>query len=456
MPNNDIARQSSFLKKHSLKVFAAIFFILCFLTGFDHLVSFIASIVLLGLVIIFSYKNLKEVNIYSLLILLIPILSYGVICALGYFSNALYPVLTRVLLTFTLLIFAISGYLSRNIKEFDFKSIFVGIYVALAIICLINLISTLVNFGPFHALRLEDYYSYYAGTQAETTVRASAYALSGFNIREVTIEYYLFFPFMLLSSGLFYLLGNKKNLFNIISNGVFVFIALLSLLFVISKLSITFIAIYLVVLIAIGLLISYKGMFQKMRIPFYVLIGLIAIFFIIFFIVSQNPVEKLDFITSNQILNYIFITNRYSSNMRGLLYKVISMDKLIGFPPYLDYETFKYVYPSNNIVVNQLMYGGLFGFIFFILIIALSFYTFHKVNKLDIDDKVYKYMPLLFAFIYLVSAFLVEPNTPDRFISFHQDRLVPSFLSSFMYMALFFLAHYFNLINMKEVKENEK
>ena len=132
------------------------------------------------------------------------------------------------------------------------------------------------------------------------------------------------------------------------------------------------------------------------------------------------------------------------------------MEKLIGFPPYYSYVNSVYVYPSNNILINQFMYGGLFAFIFFILIVVLAFYTFYKLYKRDIEDKVYKYMPLAFIFTYLVISLLVEANMPDTFIYNHLERIIPSFLSVFMYISLFILGHYFALINEKEGVQNEE
>ena len=95
MSNTNITENNNVTKTCSI-LLTVIFFILSFLTGFNNVVIFVLGILLLGLVILISYKSIKEFNFYSLGIVLIPVISYGVIMSLGYFSSAYYSVSSRI------------------------------------------------------------------------------------------------------------------------------------------------------------------------------------------------------------------------------------------------------------------------------------------------------------------------------------------------------------------------
>ncbi len=431
-----------------------IFFILSFLTNFNNIVVFVLALLSLGLVILLSYKKIKEVSFYVLGIVFIPFLSYGVICAISNFSTDLYTISTRIFLVVNILLFLVAGYFSRLIEGFDFKWIFKGIFLSLSIICLINLIATLVSYGPFYGFRIPYYYSYYDGSEARVTVSGCAYALCGFSIKQVPIEYYLVYPFLLLSSIFMYLLGNRKDKFNIISTCCFVLVALISLIFVISKISLIFIVLYLLFIGVISILLIFKKIYGKaFKYCLIILTFLGAIFFIVFFINSQyNLTGFRNFIASNRLLNYVFNTNRYSEGARVILNGIFSTNKIIGFPVYFDYDYGLASYPSNNILINQFMYSGVFGFIFFIILIGLFVYTFKQVKKLDIEDKVYKYLPLLFIISYFAATFISDQSSFDLY---NPKLISATYLSPFFLMSVFIFGHYYSLANSGGKKDEE-
>lgn len=453
MSNANITENNNLTKTCSI-LLTVIFFILSFLTGFNNVATFVLGILLLGLVVLLSYKSIKEFNFYALGIVLIPVISYGVIMSLSYFSNQFYTVSTRILLTFNMLLFLLAGYLSVKIKGLDFKWIFTAIFASLSVICLINVIATSVCFGPFYGFRLTNYYSYYDGASARNIVPGSAYALCGFSIKEVPIEYYLLYPFLLLSSIFFYLFGDRKDKFNIITSASFTFVALISIVFVISKLCLPYVILYLLFICLVSILILYKKLYSK--VTKYVMlgfIGLVFIGFILFFINSQYALTGFrEAFSSNKFTNYLFNTNRYIGNARIILDGAFTKEKMIGFPIYFDYNYEAYCVPSINILVNQFMYGGVFGFLFFIVLIALFIYVFISTKKLKLDNKVYKYAPLLFVISYFGITSIMDQNSFDVF---SYAFLLANYLSPFFYISLFIFGHYYSLIN-QEVKKDEE
>ena len=451
MSNQNITENNHLLSKTCSILLTVIFFILSFLTGFNNIATFVLGILTIGLTILLSYKSLKGIGIYSLIIMLIPLLSYGVIMSLGYFSNTLYSVSTRVFLTFNILIFAVAGYFSKRIEGFSFKWIFIGIFLSLSIISLINVIFTSVYYGPFYGFRLTNYYSYYDGVSSKYNVASSAYALCGFGVKEVPIEYYLLFPFLLLTSIPFYLLSDRRNKFNIITTCSFTLVALISLLFVISKISLIFIAIYLVFLCLVSLVIVFKKIYGKpLRYTLYGLGVLVFIFGVLLFLNAQLSMTGIrNLLSSNGLFNHLFNANRFSEKALIILNGVFSKEKLIGFPPYFDYEYNEWCLPSNNILINQFMYGGIFGFIFFLVIVGLFAYVFIKVRQVSLEDKNYKYFPLLFIISYFVITFIADQNSYDQF---DYGLVFANYLSPFFYISLFVFGHYFALVNKEEVK----
>lgn len=451
MSNQNITENNHLLSKTCSILLTVIFFILSFLTGFNNIAIFILGILTIGLTILLSYKSLKGIGIYSLIIILIPLLSYGVIMSLGYFSNTLYSLSTRIFLTFNILLFTIAGYFSRRIEGFSFKWVFIGIFLSLSIISLVNVIFTSVYFGPFYGFRMTGYYSYYDGVSSRYNIASSAFALCGFSVKEVPIEYYLLFPFLLLTSIPFYLLGDRKNKFNIITTCCFAIIGIISLLFVISAVSLVFTVIYLVFLGLVSLIILYKKIYGKpLKYTLYALGGLILIFAILLFLNSQLSLTGLrNVLASNGLFNRLFNANRFSEKASIILNGVFSKEKLIGFPVYFDYEYNEWCLPSSNIIINQFMYGGIFGFLFFLVIIGLFVYVFLKLRKIQLEDKLYKNFPILFVIAYFVITMIVDQNSYDQF---DYGLVFANYLSPFFYISLFVFGHYYALVNKEEVK----
>ena len=454
MSNNNITENKNILFKICSISLTVIFFILSFLTGFNNIVIFVLGLLVLGISVLLSYKSLKGLNYYALGIMLVPLLSYGLIMSLSYFSSALYSVSTRVFLTINILLFVISGYFSKKIDGFDFEWVFRGIFLSLAVICLINLIFTLVYFGPFYGFRLANYSSYYDGSEARVNVASTAYALCGFNVKQVPIEYYLLYPFLLLTIIFMYLLSNKKDKYVTIFTCILSFIALISIIFVISKISLFFIVLYLLFVGVVSLFILYKKLYQKaFKYVAYAVLGVGVIFFILFFLNSQySLVGFRNAFSSNRLLNYIFNTNRYSEGARVILNGVFSKGKLIGFPIYFDYDYNLLCAPSINILINQFMYGGVFGFLFFIIFIMMFVYLFIRLRKEDIENKVYKYCPILFVISYFVITMMMDQNSFDLF---DYSLVFANYLSPFFYISLFIFGYYFSLINKEDKKQDE-
>lgn len=447
MSNSNITDNKNTLKKTCSILLTVIFFILSFLTGFNNLVTFILGILTLAIIIMQSYKSIKGSIFYTLVIILIPVTAYGIIMSLSFFASGTYSISTRIFLPFNILLFLIAGFFSQYIKNFDFKWIFRGIFLGLSIICLINVITTSIYYGPFYGLRIPYDYSYYDGTISRTSVSASAYAMVGFSLKEVPIEYYLIYPMLLLTSIFFYLLGDRKDKYNIISTVCFILISLISLFFVISKISAMFVLIYLIFILLITLLLVYKKLYSKsFKITLYVVFSLSILFAVIFLINSQyGLVGFRNIIASNRLLNYVFNTNRYSENARVVLNGVFSMEKLIGFPVYFDFSDYALICaPTNNIIINQFMYGGLFGFIFFSALIAIYVYVFNKTKQLPIKDKIYKYFPLLFTMSYFAITLVCDQNSFDMV---DYNLVMANYLSPFFYISLFTLGHYYSLAN---------
>ena len=153
-----------------------------------------------------------------------------------------------------------------------------------------------------------------------------------------------------------------------------------------------------------------------------------------------------------RLLNYIYNTNRYSENARVVLNAVFSKEKLIGFPLYYDYDYMYLAIPSNNILVNQFMYGGIFGFFFYLLIVGLFGYLFIHLKKLPIVDKNFKYYPILFVVSYVVITLVMDQNSYDLF---NYSLIVPSYMSPFFYVSLFIFGYYFALTSEEEKVHEE-
>ena len=430
-----------------ITLLSVIFFLLITFNSAPYYVIFALGLLGVIISIYLGRSNYKKIDYLSLLIYLIPVVSLGLMYAISkYFQSLVVDDSTKILIPFTMLVFAILGISLNHISKFEIKYIFIGIFIGFAVISLINMILTLSYFGPFHGIKYADYAFYYNGKETPYPLGEYAYIFAWYNAKVVTIERYLIYPFALLLTPAFILLTKERfhSIFNIVLCSSLMLISFLSIMFVVSKAILFPLLVVLFSALTINLLVIFKVHYNK--VVKWILIGgaiLLAILSLLIFLNAQYSLTGIrEIFSSNALFDRFFNSNKYIKYYNPILNNLFSMDKIIGFPCIYDADYETAIITCSNIFVNQFMFGGLLGFLFFILIFVIDIYNFFKIK--NIENNVNRYMPLMF-----ISFLLIIGTVMDVRMGLPSGGMV-TFL-----MLIMFGGYYASLANEGEMKDEE-
>ena len=449
--------------------------VVSFSLGSSFLFFAILSIVILALIVLVTFRQIKVDGLASIGIFLFPLLIFGVLSALSYFKYDPYFVLGNspilILVPIALVCFAGSGYFINLTGCFKIHYALIVIYSAIALLTLINLTATMIQFVPFYSLRYNNFYYYYNGEPSPAPIGQMAYFLMGFSMTEVSLSYFSFYPMILLTS--FLPLGHlsfKDNRRLFILYLCFGILGLLTIILTINKLT-------LLVLFGVAVLIGLIAIFDKFNLNRKVLkytaigFGVLAVlgFMLVFFnaqdsvgVAMRIPALR-NLTTGNAALDRLLNSNRffsaYNSILDGLFAKATvegsSMTiKLLGFPihgGYVDvfgYMTWKLT-DSNSFFFDSFFESGLFGTLFLVLVLILGIRRVIKYYNVSDDDKKDKVMILGFIIISLAYALVNYDATPMIF----SKTTIPFYLNNIFFIDLFLFGYcYFK----SEVKKENK
>ncbi len=453
--------------------------VVSFALGNSFIFFAILSIVILSLIVLVTFREIKLDGIASIGIFLFPLLIFGILSTLSYFKYDPYfvlgnsPVLAFVPIAFVC--FAASGYLINLSGSFKIHHALIVIYSAIALLTFINLIVTMIQFVPFYTLRYSNYYYYYDGAPSPEPIGRMAYFLIGFSVTEVSLSYFSFYPMVLLTS--FLPLGHirfKENRKLFVLYLAFGLLGLLTIVLTITKLT-------LLVFFGVAVLISLITLFDKfninrkpLKIASIAVACLAVLGFIFVLFNAQDSVGHSmriaairNLTTGNSFLNRLFNNNgfisSYNSILDGLFAKA-NIDgssvtlKLLGFPIHGGYVdafgamTWKLT-DSHSFFFDSFFESGLFGTIFLVIVLVLGIRRVVKYYNVSDDKKEDKVMVLGFVIISLACALVNYDATPYIF----SDTTIPFYLNNIFLIDLFLFGYcYFKSEVKKEVKPVEE
>ena len=455
-------------KKFDLTTYGTVVGFLClevlafisFYLGHSFLLYGILSVVLVILLVLVTFRQIKKDGITTFAFFLFPVFVFGLLTALSQFnysSVGAIGVAESVFVPICLTCLGLSGFLSSYIKGFKIKLVMMVIYGALAVFVLINLFITMIYYVPFYTLIYKNSYIVYDGKPSVLPIGSMAYMLFGFQVKEVTLEYWSLFPSILLTSviPLFFIKfkENKRDFLIYLSYAV---LAFLSLLFTISKYTIIT-DVVLVMGIAIIILSAKIKKSRDILNGMMIAVGIIlTLVIIVVFLLAQTSwgftAGLRNFISSKSILNRLFIANRFSAAAIVILQDLFSSFKLFGCPV----GGYAYLYPngvqqevSNIWLFDNLLSSGLFGAIFFIGALVIGIRRLFKYLKENEDDEGTRFLIAGYVLGFLVVSLLLFSNRP----LVNSDRLFPFFTLSPLLVAVFLLGYVFN--RTIKVKEEE-
>lgn len=448
--------------------------VLSFSLGNSFIFMAILAFVIVGLIVLVTFRQIKSDGLASMGFFLFPILIFSLLSILSYFKYDEYFIMYQspfiFLIPIGLICFAASGYLINLTGTFKIRHALIVIYSGIALLTFINFLVTMIQFVPFYSLMYRNAYYYYDGARSSTSVGNMAYFLVNFSMMEVSLNYFSFYPMVLLTAfvplGFIRFKENKKLFITYLGFGV---LGLISLIFTINKIS-------LLMLFGVSFLIGVISLYTKfnlntkpLKIASIVVGALGALGIFVMMLNAQDSVgysmriEGLrNLTTGNRILNRLFNANRFSSAYDSILdglfaSRVIEgrsvLLKLFGYPitgGYVDYfgaMTWELT-DSNSFFFDTFFTSGFFGVLFLVVILILGIRRVLLYYKYSQDNKADKVMVLSFVFISLAYAFFAYDATPYIF----NGTIVPFYMNNIFMIDLFLFGYcLFNSEKPKEV-----
>ena len=387
------------------------------LIAFNYSGSFVLfgalSLALCILLVIFNISEIKSKGLSNVALFFIPIFLFTLLTAVGNYNVIHTKVFGHfswaetVFIPLGLLPMAFVGYLLSIDKNFKIKTFITVIFSALAVYVFINLIYNIISFGAFYPIIYKGYYLYYNGIRSELPVNEFAYVLEGFKFIEVKMAHYVLYPLLLLSSSVMLLYTSpKREKAYFITFSIFTLLALFSLVFIPSLLSLGGIA-----FVAILLLFIYLGKrYVKTRKAFkYILIIsllLVGLFYLFYVIVVATGVSE----SFTGLLYKIFNSNKYSRRVNPILINLFSSSKFLGFfGNQVATNVIDEVSLSGFFIFDTYMTSGVIGALAIFIFIFLGFKSFSKYFKSHKDEFRLQATLLLFLIVFVFySAFFNE------------------------------------------------
>ena len=411
----------------------------------------ILSIVLAGLLLLVTFRQINKDGIATYAFFLFPIFVFGLLTALSSFNQqsvGAIGVAESVFVPISLTFFALAGFLSSYIKKFNIRLCLLVIYVALGLFVLINFIVTMVYYVPFYTIKYSDYYIVYNGQPSSVPIGSMAYMLFGFSIEEVHLTYWTLFPSLLFTSVIqLFFIKYKENKRDFLIYAGLSLLAFFSLLFTISKSTLIsdLILIMGITVIIIAAKIKKSHSILNVMMTTLGIIALVAL--IVMFLNAQKNwggVASLrNTISGNRVFNRLFNTNRYVQSVNTIFQDLFSSFKLFGCPvggAAYDYPNDVKQVLSGIWLFDNLMSSGLFGALFFMAGLVIGIRRLFKYIASANEDDGIKYTILAF----VLGFFAIALFSFEAYPLINANKMFPIYTCAQLLVALFLLGYTFN------------
>jgi len=421
----------------TLECVALLSFCLGGITTIFHYIGFVVA----AFSIEFAYKNFEKKELGSLLLISVPVLIIGICCAFGNlyggFSNTK-AIASNIGVFLAIPSFFALGIVSRRTKSFKVETALLCVGAGAALLVLVSLFATWIQYGFFYTLLYKNTPNYYYnGALYDVTSEMSW--LNGLKFSEVTLKYGGLFGVCLcaaLPALLF--ISPKKQTKKFVIVAAIALVGLLSILTLVNVSALIFLLPIAVIAIVYKLLINNKKVMTAIKIVLLVLVGLLVLFLLAATLNALIP--SLHSITSsNSFLDRIFNSNRLMKPFNEIISIAFKPYNIFGFKlhPVGDTEGLNYaaIYENTgNFALEITKEGGIFALISLLMIIVLMVLSMLKYLKKSKDSTAIKvtFLSLLLTF------FLYSCINWDIYPFTHQNDYV-SVARSFPFLIIIFI-----------------
>lgn len=418
---------------------------IAFSLGTSYILYSVLSVALLIFLLVVVFKQINKDGITTFAFFLFPLFVYGILSALSVFTKDSLFVLNGLafFIPIGMTCIAACGYFASSLSSFNLKKALFVIYSALAILTLINLLATMIEFAPFYTLIYRGKYIYYDGDISEVPVSEMAFSLIGFSVSEVSVEYFSLFPSLLLSAIIPLLFTKfKENKTMFIAYLAYTILAVISLIMTVSKMTLIsdFLVFVVLLLVALFAKLKWKGKIFKIICIFFA-----SLFVVAFIVLLLNSVENggglfkvvQSAISGNAFLDRLFnngLVAKYSAILNWL-FKTQDGHYvcLFGFVHTSE------LYPSNSWLFDNFMTSGIFGVIFFLFFLIVGIRRVIKYFNHGSDHIRERATLLAFVFSFFAFSLINYDATPYVF----SKTLSPMYLSGPFLITLFLMGYAF-------------
>lgn len=412
-----------FLDKFKSQDALAIFLILeclaicSFALGGINYIFYALGIVVGVMTILFTYNRFKGENFKSLILFMLPMFGLSILVSFGTLFSP--HIVENILLFLAINIFMFLGIASRKFENFKPDIILIVIGAAIALLLLISMFATWIEYGLFYVARFKNTPIYYYKA-ATFDVTKEGLFLVGFKFKEVSLDYSVAFAVILCCYLLALIFISPKE-----NKRKFIIYAALGSIGLIYILTLPYFKafIFLVPALAIALIYRFIKLSDKHNdIINYVLLGITAlaiIFFLFAFLNATgnpefNPYLKEDAISSLSkyiadggdtlkdngfrfFIYRIFNGNRIMAPINQILGNSSYKQNFFGFTNIFDetkfyYDDFKEL--QKALFTNSKMFeielvkeGGILAVLFMVFLIVSSYAMIRKYMKSSKDEK---------------------------------------------------------------------
>lgn len=422
-----------------------------FALGGINIVFYCFGIVISILCIFQSYQLFERKELINLLIFFIPIFLLSIFISFGKLLSG--QGITNIILLLGFNSFFIIGICSRKIPSFNKETALLVIGFSIALLVLISMVYSWVNYGFFYVQIYKDTPIYYYDAIKYDITKEGGF-LIGFSFKEVSLLYsggYGLFLSIYLVALLF--INPKQNLKKFL---MFLSIGLVGLIYLITIVNVKalfFFVLIFVFAILYRFLKDKRYFYKTIKIIFVSFYVLLIVFFLIM-VININNETFASFISNNAFLNRIFNTNRIVYEVNIILKEAFKEYNLLGFvDSSLYYDTQQAIFVNSGMFEIELIKeSGIFALFLLILIVPLYFIFSIRYLKDDNDNNMNKIITicLLFGlFIYFSFENDIAPiiHEPNEYMSFFRNPLT--------LILIFLLGSIYNPIFKKEALNNE-